>query len=207
MRNTAFRGVVCALACAVTLGLIGTGTAAPATPDGYQRVPVEGLPLSIALPDDWSTRSLPRSGAKKVLKENPDLVEQGLTVEKLLAQPLTSGVDIDGDGYSDRYLTVQLGDSSGMPSPEELKAGLTTVAGVRDITVKRSTVAKKPALVVTYAQDANRDDGAPFTVFSTTYMFVPRGTDSVMLQFYRTSESDDEFRAIVDTMIKSVKVQ
>lgn len=42
--------------------------------------------------------------------------------------------------------------------------------------------------------------------FVTAYVFVRRGNESVLLQFNRSNESDDEFSAIVDAMIKSVKV-
>jgi hypothetical protein len=207
MSQLARRGVMCVVLCAVTLGLLG-GTAVPATPDGYHRVHVEGTPVSIAVPDDWQIQSLTRATAKKLLKENPDLADAGTTVEALLSAPLSAGVDLDGDDYADRYLAVELRESTGMPSPAQLRAAIGSTPGVRrNLTVERTTVARKPALVTTYTLDITRDDGVPETVLITGYVFVPRGSDSVALLFSPADEFDVEFADMVDTMIKSVKVQ
>ena len=79
------------------------------------------------------------------------------------------------------------------------------IPGVHDgVAVARSTVAGKPALRVTYAQDGNRDNGTPFTVYSNTYVFVAHGT-GMMLQFFRADESDRDFLATVGSILKSVK--
>jgi hypothetical protein len=192
-------------ALALSAGSVGTATAA--TSDGYQRVPVEGAPLTIAVPDDWELRPITRAGAKVILKENPQLADQGVTVEQLLATPLTTGWDADGDGYFDRYLTVQLTDAPSLPSPSELESGFAAQSGVSDVEATRTTVAKKPAMLVEYTQSLSRDDGAPLIAYGTTYMFFPRAGHAVMLQFFRTSEADAELPAIARTMVKSVKLR
>jgi hypothetical protein len=206
MNKHSSRVVVCVGLCAVTLGLLG-GTAVSATPDGYQRVRVEGTPVSIAIPDDWEIQAMTRATAKKLMKENPDLYA-GATVETLLTTPLAAGVDLDGDDYYDRYLSVDLEESHGLPSPVQVKAEIGSTPGVRgDIAVKRTRVARKPALVATYALDITRDDGTPQTILATSYVFVFQGTEGVVMTFSPADEFDDEFADMVNTMIKSVKVQ
>ena len=65
---------------ALGVGAGSVGTAAAATAEGYQRVPVEGAPITIAVPDDWELRPITKAGAKVILKENPQLADQGVTV-------------------------------------------------------------------------------------------------------------------------------
>ena len=165
-----------------------------------------GTPLSIALPDDWSTQSVTRASAKKLLKKNPDLAAQ-TTVDDLLSIPLSAGVDLDDDGYLDRFMSVTRQKLTGMPSPVEVKAAIKEQGVVGEVTVKRTTVAKKPAIFAAYMYDLARDDGVSERTFVTAYVFVPRGQDSFVSTFSPADEFDDEFAGMVNTMIKSVKIE
>ena len=183
----------------------GFGVAAAATP-GYDRVVVKAAGISLLIPDTWDVGTTSRKQAKQTLRDNPDLVKTGLTVEDLVSTPLQAGWDGNDDGYPDRWAVVErVRGVDYLPSPSAARSLLENTEGVKDLTMKRATVAGKPALVATFAQDLVRDDGSTVTPHSTTYFFVGPSKQMDLVQFFRLDSVDPEFDQMILTMNKSIR--
>jgi hypothetical protein len=61
--------------------------AAAGVPPGYQRVPVKEAGISILVPDTWEITAYTRKQAQAMLDANPQLAEQGATVDDILKSP------------------------------------------------------------------------------------------------------------------------
>ena len=171
MRRRTGAAVIASFALALSTPLVYAESAA-ATAD-YDRTDVKAAGLSLLLPDTWDISEMNRKQAEKLLKENPDLLAAGTTVETLMGTPLSATWDGDGDTYPNRLLNLEILDErSSLPSPSDVQSQLSAFPGIEDVQAKRTTVARKPAVVATYAQHINRDDGTPTTGSASSYFFV-----------------------------------
>ena len=171
---------------------------------GLRPADVKAAGLSLLLPDTWDISEMNRKQAEKLLKENPDLLAAGTTVEALMGTPLSATWDGDGDTYPNRLLNLEILDErSSLPSPSDVQSQLSAFPGIEDVQAKRTTVARKPAVVATYAQHINRDDGTPTTGSASSYFFVgPHGL--TLLQFIGVGV-DREFESMKKTILESVR--
>ena len=198
--------LIACLALVASTSLVSAASAAATSASGYDRTVVNRVGISLLLPDTWNIDETTRKQAETILEENPKLADSGTTVELLMGTPLTASWDGDGDTYPDRLLNVDIvNEDISLPPPSFIRTELLGVAGIEGVVAKRTTVAQKPAVVATYTQHINRDDGTPRTGSASSYFFVgPRGL--TMLQFIGVGP-DPEFGTMQKTIVRSVRLR
>jgi hypothetical protein len=159
------------------LGVAGLSPAqaAPIT-ERYQRITVKKAGISILVPRDWTISKGP-NGSWYAIGESGRNVSVGFS-----------------PGYG-----------SSLPSPADVRAYLASVARqsggpFESVTVKRTTVAKTPAVV----QIVVASKQSPKLV---SYFFQARGGRVVAIAFGRRATDDNpKFDEMSDTMIRSVRL-
>jgi len=171
--------ILSALIAASFLTVTGSPSAlAASTVDGYQRITVKEAGISMLVPRGWEVRrGNGRNGWFSAIDESQRLVSVG---------------------PSPAY-------GSSLPSPSDVRAYLANLERQTDgpfqsVTVKRTTVAKHPAVVQTLVVS----EKGPKLV---AYLFEGRGGQVVAVGFggRPAMHSDADFDKMSDTMIRSVR--
>ena len=84
-----------------------------------------------------------RKKAADLLASRPDLVQAGVTVEGVLARPLTAQADVDGDGLFDQTIIINVGPEAPLPSHSDARDSVSQYGG-REVTVEETNVGVVP---------------------------------------------------------------